>query len=124
VSSQPGDWDRVKALDAATNIMQKFPDVKGIYAANDTMALGVIQALGGSSTEAGVIVVGTDSVPEAVQAVRDGDLDATIAAFPYELGYNGLVLAVRALMGQQLPQEVKAPMELINIDNVNEYYPQ
>ncbi len=38
VASQPGDWDRVKALDAATNILQKNPNVKGIYAANDTMA--------------------------------------------------------------------------------------
>ncbi len=123
VSSQPGDWDRVKALDAATNILQTNPDVLGIYAANDTMALGVIEAVGGSATESGVIVIGTDAVPEAIQAVKEGRLTATIAAFPYQLGYNGLVLAVRALEGQALPAEVQAPMELITSENVLEFYP-
>jgi ABC-type sugar transport system substrate-binding protein len=87
------------------------------------MALGVIEALGGSSTDAGIIVIGTDAVPEAIQAVKDGRLDGTIAAFPYQLGYNGLVLAVRALEGQALPAEVQAPMELIIGDNVLEFYP-
>jgi ABC-type sugar transport system substrate-binding protein len=124
VSSQPGDWDRVKSLDAATNILQTYPDVKGIYAANDTMALGVIEAVGGSATDSGVVVIGTDAVPEAIQAVKDGRLTATIAAFPYQLGYNGLSLAVRALEGQALPAEVQAPMELITGDNVLEFYPE
>jgi ABC-type sugar transport system substrate-binding protein len=124
VSSQPGDWDRVKALDAASNILQTNPDVKGIYAANDTMALGVIEAVGGSAADSGILVIGTDAVPEAIQAVKDGSLTATIAAFPYQLGYNGLVLAVRALEGQELPAEVQAPMELITSDNVLEFYPE
>jgi ABC-type sugar transport system substrate-binding protein len=124
VSSQPGDWDRVKALDAASNILQTNPDVKGIYAANDTMALGVIEAVGGSAADSGVMVIGTDAVPEAIQAIKDGRLTATIAAFPYQLGYNGLVLAVRALEGQALPAEVQAPMELIIQDNVLEFYPE
>lgn len=124
VASQPGDWDRVKSLDAATNIMQSYPDVKGIYAANDTMALGVLEAVGGSAADSGVMVIGTDAVPEAIQAVKDGRLTATIAAFPYQLGYNGLRLAVRALEGQELPAEVQAPMELITADNVLEFYPE
>ncbi|MEI8131939.1 MAG: substrate-binding domain-containing protein [Leptolinea sp.] len=124
VASQPGDWDRVKALDAATNIMQKNPNVKGIYAANDTMALGVIEAVGGSSIKAGIIVVGTDAVPEAIKDVRDGKLDATIAAFPYKLGYYGLSLALRRLEGQALPAEVKAPMSLVNKDNIKELFPE
>jgi ABC-type sugar transport system substrate-binding protein len=124
VASQPGDWDRVKSLDAAQNILQTNPDVKGIYAANDTMALGVIEAMGGSSVDAGIIVVGTDSVPEAVEGVRTGKLDGTIAAFPYQLGYNGLVLAVRALEGQQLPKEVQASMALVTQENIEEYFPK
>jgi ABC-type sugar transport system substrate-binding protein len=123
VASQPGDWDRVQALNAAQNILQTNPDVQGIYAANDTMALGVIEAVGGSSTEAGVIVVGTDAVPEAIEAVREGRLHGTIAAFPYQLGYNGLVLAVRALEGQELPAVVHAPMALVTTENIEQYFP-
>lgn len=124
VASQPGDWDRVQALNAAQNILQTNPDVQGIYAANDTMALGVIEAVGGSSVDAGVIVVGTDAVPEAIEAVRSGKLHGTIAAFPYNLGYNGLVLAVRALEGQQLPEVVQANMALVTGDNIEEFFPQ
>ncbi len=124
VSSQPGDWDRVKALDAATNILQIHSDIKGIYAANDTMALGMIEAMGGASVEAGIIVIGTDAVPEAIEAVRNEKLHATIAQFPYEMGYNGLALAVRALEGQELPDEIQAPIDLITSDNVEEKFPK
>jgi ribose transport system substrate-binding protein len=123
VASQPGDWDRVKALNAATNILQANPDVKGIYAANDTMALGVIEAMNGSSKGAGIIVIGTDAVPEAIKDVKEGKLDGTIAAFPYKLGYNGLVLAVRALEGEKLPATVQAPIALVTADNLKQYYP-
>jgi ribose transport system substrate-binding protein len=123
VSSQPGEWDRVTALNAATNILQAHPDIKGIYAANDTMALGVIEAMGGSSVDADIIVIGTDAVPEAIQAVREGRLHGTVAQFPYDYGYNGLVLAVRALEGQKLPAVIHAPMALVTPDNIAQYYP-
>lgn len=45
VASQPADWDRIKALDVATNVLQRNPNIKAIYCANDTMAMGVAQAV-------------------------------------------------------------------------------
>ena len=84
----------------------------------------MIEAMGGSSVDAEIIVIGTDAVPEAIEGTRTGKLHGTIAAFPYQLGYNGLVLAVRALEGQQLPKEVQASMALVTGDNIEQYFPE
>jgi ABC-type sugar transport system substrate-binding protein len=124
VASQPGDWDRLKALDAAANIMRANPDVKAFYANNDTMALGVVEAVANAGKQGEVIVVGTDGVPDAIQSVRDGNMDATIASFPYEMGRTALEVAVRLLEGQDVPATVVSQQELITADNVDEYYPE
>lgn len=124
VASQPGDWDRLKALDAAANIMRANPDVMAFYANNDTMALGVVEAVTNAGKEGQVIVVGTDGVPDAIQSVRDGKMNATIASFPYEMGRTALEVAIRLLEGQDVPATVVSQQELITADNVDEFYPE
>lgn len=96
VASQPADWDRIKALDVATNILSRNPNLKAIYAANDTMAMGAAQAVINSGKQAQVIVVGTDGVPEAKKMVLEGKLTATIAQDPAKIGAQGLRLLVEA----------------------------
>ncbi len=123
VASQPGDWDRLKALDAAANIMRANPDVKAFYANNDTMALGVAEAVANAGKQGEIIVVGTDGVPDAIQSVRDGNMQATIASFPYEMGRTALEVAIRLLEGQDVPGTVVSQQELITADNVDEYFP-
>ena len=97
VASQPADWDRIKALDVATNIMQKYPNIKGFYCANDTMALGVVQAVQNANKADKVFVVGTDGVPEAVKAVEDGSLLATVAQDPAQVGSTALNILIDAV---------------------------
>lgn len=79
VASLPADWDRARALDVASTIMQRNPDLKAIYAANDTMALGALQAVKNAGKQGKIVVVGTDGVPEALASVQQGGLDATVA---------------------------------------------
>lgn len=86
VASQPADWDRSRALDVVTNILQRNPDLKAIYAANDTMALGAVQAVKNAGKLGKVIVVGTDGVPEALDSVKRGELSATVAQNPGAIG--------------------------------------
>jgi D-allose transport system substrate-binding protein len=90
VDSQPADWDRTKALDVATNILQKNPDLKAFYAANDTMALGAMQAVANAGLDGKVLVVGTDGDPEALQAVAAGKMFATVAQDPGQIGASAL----------------------------------
>jgi D-allose transport system substrate-binding protein len=86
VAIQPGDWDRVKSLDVATNIIQANPDIKAFYCANDTMALGVLQAVQNANKASQIIVVGTDAVPGAVESVKNGGLAATVGQDPVGIG--------------------------------------
>jgi D-allose transport system substrate-binding protein len=96
VGSQPADWDRLKALDVASNILQSSPDLKAFYCANDTMALGVVQAVQNAGKAGQVIVVGTDGAPEARDSIKAGKLTATVAQDPQKLGGDGLALLVEA----------------------------
>lgn len=97
VSSLPADWDRARALDVATNILQRNPDLKAFYAANDTMALGAVQAVKNANKLGQVIVVGTDGVPEAVDSVKRGELTATAAQDAAALGAKSLDIMIQSL---------------------------
>jgi len=77
VESQPADWDRTKAFNLAQNYLNKYPDLKAIYAANDTMAMGAQEAVDNAGAD--VVVVGTDGNSDAVESVEAGELDATVA---------------------------------------------
>jgi D-allose transport system substrate-binding protein len=78
VAVQNGDWDRMVSMDAASNIMTTYPDLKAFYCANDTMALGVYEAVLNAGKADQVMVVGTDAVQGAKESVRDGGLAATV----------------------------------------------
>ena len=77
VDSQPADWDRTKAFDLANNYISKYPDLKAIYCANDTMAMGAQEAVAQSGRQ--ILVVGTDGNADAVESVNAGGLAATVA---------------------------------------------
>ncbi|MBQ8029598.1 MAG: D-allose transporter substrate-binding protein [Clostridia bacterium] len=86
VGSQPADWDRQKALDTAASLIQKHPDLKAIYCCNDTMALGALQAVKNADKEGEIIIVGTDGAAEALQSIKDDELDATVAQDSAKIG--------------------------------------
>ncbi len=120
VASQPADWDGPKALDVATNILQANPDIVGIYAANDTMALGVVEAVRAAGKQDQVLVIGTDAVPAALSAVQSGDMEATVAQFPAEEARIATGLAILALQGKPVNGFIPSPIKLITAENVGE----
>jgi ABC-type sugar transport system substrate-binding protein len=120
VASQPADWDQQRALDAATNILQANPDLVGLYAANDTMALGVVEAARAAGKLDQVVIIGTDAIPAALAAVQAGDMEGTVAQFPAEEARIATSLAILALQGQPVEGFIPSPIELITKDNVAE----
>ncbi|WP_052122468.1 D-allose transporter substrate-binding protein [Chelonobacter oris] len=115
VASQPADWDRIKALDVATNVLSRNANIKAFYAANDTMAMGVAQAVINAGKLDSVLVVGTDGIPEAKKMVEEGKLTATIAQNPAEIGAKGLIVLVNAVKsGKQIPVEQEPKFETID----------
>lgn len=97
VASLPGDWDRTKALDVTNTILQRNPDLKAIYAANDGMALGALQAVKNANKLGKVMVIGTDGVPEAINSVKQGELTATAAQDSAAMGAKALGVMIDTL---------------------------
>lgn len=122
VAVLPADWDRKKAMDVASDMIQANPDLKCISASNDNMALGAIQALKNAGKLADVIVMGTDGIPDAVSAVKSGELDATVAFMQYENGYNSIEAAILHLegMGDKIPASIFASQEVWTAENIDE----
>lgn len=118
VTSQTGDWDRTVALNAATNIIQANPDIRGFYCANDVMALAVQEAVIAAGKTGQVFVVGTDFIEDAKTSIRNGELAGSAAFSPYVWGEVSIELAILAAEGKTVP-EVYLPNVLVNIDNVN-----
>lgn len=122
VASLPGDWDRVKALNAMESILQANPNVRAVYACNDTMALGAMEAVINAGKVGEVLVIGTDGVPAAQESIQQGLLTGTIAAFPYSMGEIAVEVAIRLLEGQEVPEIVTSPMVLVTEENFDEYF--
>ena len=118
VASQPGNWDRLTALNATSNILRQNPDLIGIYANNDGMALGVFEAVKNANAAGKTLVVGTDGIREAKKSVQAGEMSATVAEFPFEEGQLGVEVALRLLGCQPVPPWVVSPNAVITKDNV------
>ncbi len=97
VASQPGDWDRQKAVDIATSYLQMYPKLKAIYCCNDTMALGALQAVVNAGKLGEIMVVGTDGTKEAIESIRSGRLSATVAQDAAEMGAEAMRQMVEAV---------------------------
>jgi ribose transport system substrate-binding protein len=119
VASQPADWDRAKALNVATNILQANPDLAAIYACNDTMALGAAEAVAAAGLTGKVAIIGTDAVPEALEAVKAGRMAGTVAQFPYEIGVLAVENAIKLKEGRPIPTKIDAPIKLITAANID-----
>ncbi len=117
---QTAEWSRDKAQDLMTNWMSAGEDFDIVFANNDEMAIGAIQAMksNGVSME-DVIVVGVDATQDALLAMQAGDLDATVFQDAFGQG-EGSVDAVLALArGEEVDQKVYIPFQLVTPANID-----
>lgn len=121
VASVPGNWDRQQSYDAAATILQQHPDLVGIYCNNDTMALGVVEAVKAANLLAQVHVIGTDGTNDAYVSIKAGDLTGTVDSFPTLTGEIALQVIERLAAGQAMPRVVATPQALVTKDNMARY---
>lgn len=81
-----GNWDRAQGLQKAQDILTAHPDLAGILAVNDEMALGALQAVRARNLAGKVVVTGANGVPESLKAVYKGDLGATVVTYCSDIG--------------------------------------
>jgi ribose transport system substrate-binding protein len=104
LASQPGNFQRLNALQVMENLMQSFPQIDGVLAANDPMAVGAIEALDGANRKA--LVIGINGSREAVELIKSGKLLASGDFNGFIQGCIGVEIAVRNLRKQSTPKEV------------------
>lgn len=122
VSVQPGNWDRKTAYDITSSLIQAHPDLRGIFCANDVMALGAVEALKAAGMKDDVVVVGVDFIDEARESIMRGELDGSVAMSPYLFGKGGLILALKALEGHALDEEIYwSPLGMVNSENLDAF---
>ncbi|MCS6870623.1 MAG: substrate-binding domain-containing protein [Anaerolineae bacterium] len=118
VASQPANWDRARAFEVASNILQGNPNVKAIFAANDGMGLGAIEAVEAAGLSGKVIVLSVDAIPEALEAVKAGRLAGTVAQYPDEMAYLAIEALIKAIEGRPLAPFIESPVKLITKENL------
>lgn len=118
IAEQNADWDRQKAKELAAVWIQQNPKLKAIFCNNDTMALGVVEAVKEANSD--ILVVGVDGTGEAYDSIRAGELSATIDSFPYYKAQIAVECALRALDGQEVPRVLATPQALIDSTNVDQ----
>lgn len=112
VSKQTADFDRTKGLSVMENILQGNKDIKAVFAQNDEMALGAQKALADAGMK-DVLVVGFDATDDAVKAVKEGTMAATIAQQPKLIGSLGIETAIKILDGQNVDEFIPVELQLV-----------
>ncbi len=100
VAQDTGEWDRAKAFEKTKSFLVANPDITGVWAANDTMALGALEALRAAGLAGKVMVTGVDGIPEMLEAVKKGEAAATVLNDSFWQGGIGLSLAYAAKTGK------------------------
>jgi ribose transport system substrate-binding protein len=118
VASQPADWDREKALNTFQNMLQAHPNIKGVFGSNDEMALGALQAIHAVGKDHKIVIVGYDAIQDSLNAIRNGDMDATIAQLPAEVGDWGVKYALQVANHQSVPPVIPTEVKLVTSQNV------
>lgn len=102
VASQTASWSRSEAYTVTLNLLEANPDVKAIFAANDEMAMGALEAVAQAGKEGQILITGLDANPDAKEAVDAGTLAITCDKNGHGQGYYGVKAAIAALNGEKL----------------------
>jgi len=120
VASQTANFDRAEGLNVTENILQANPDITGIFAQNDEMALGAVRALRGRAGS-DVKVVGFDGIEDALKAIQSGKMNATVAQQPDKIGSLGVENAMKVIDDRSVAKNIPVEVKLVTKDNVSQF---
>jgi ribose transport system substrate-binding protein len=117
--SAPGTWTRESGARIMREALAAYPDVAAVYAANDLMALGALDAIA-EADRGDILIVGFDGYPQVLAAISRGMMTATIDQRPFTVGGLSVETAVKILRGESVPPVSLIDPVLITADNVAE----
>lgn len=99
------------------NMLQADGDIKAVFAANDEMALGAVEAISGAGKN--IMVVGFDATDDAIAAIKAGRIAATVAQQPEVIGQTAVENAIKLINGETIPESIPVEVTLITKDNAS-----
>lgn len=109
--SQTANFNRAEGMTVMENILQSDGAIKGVFAHNDEMALGAVEAVAASGKD--IKIVGFDATDDAQKAVKDGKMAATVAQKPDKMGETAIETAVKIMAGETVDKSIPVEVELI-----------
>ncbi len=113
LASQTANFERDQGFNVFQNILQANPNIEAVFACNDMMALGAIEAISAAGKTGDIIVVGFDAIQDSRKAIREGTMAGSIAQYPKEMGRAAIEYALKAINGESIPKEIPIKIELI-----------
>lgn len=111
VASQSANFDRAEGMSVMENILQSDGSIKGVFAHNDEMALGALQAI--AATGKDIKVIGFDATDDAVNEVKAGRMMATVAQKPELMGETAVLTSIRLIAGEEVEKSLPVEVELV-----------
>ncbi len=121
IARQTANFNRTEGLNVFQNILQSESNIDGVFAHNDGMVLGAIQAAESAGRADDIVFVGFDAIADAVQAVQDGRLAATVAQQPARIGSLGVETAMSHMQGESVEDFIPVPLALVTSENASEF---
>lgn len=117
VDKRYGMADFAKSLQVSENMLTAFPDAGGLFASNESSAVGAAQALKGRKSK--VKMVGFDSSPTLIADLRAGLIDSLVVQNPFQMGYASVMAAVSKLDGKPVEKSQPMPPALVTKQNLD-----
>ena len=121
VAEQTAEWDRAKGQSVMENILTGNPNIKGVFASNDNMALGAVEALKAAAKLQDVMVVGFDANPDAAASILAGEMTASVAQAPANIGGFGVQALVDLKAGKTIEPVIDTGTVLVTKENADKY---
>jgi ribose transport system substrate-binding protein len=123
IASQTADFTRALGQKVMENIIQaKGDEITALYAHNDEMALGAIQALKAAGMEPGkdVQIVSIDAENDGVQAVADGEISGIVECSPF-FGPSAFDVIEKLEKGESIPTRITNYGRIVTVNNAQEF---
>ena len=121
IAVQPANSERTLGMSVMENMLTSHPDLRAVFATNDQMALGAVEAIAARRLTGKVVIVGVDATSEAVRAVQEGRLTADVAMHPEVLGRSAVEAAIKAARGEPVAKRIDTGETLVTKENAGQF---
>ncbi|MEO8500336.1 MAG: sugar ABC transporter substrate-binding protein [Vicinamibacteria bacterium] len=121
VAQQPGNSERQLGLTVMENMLTAHPNIKGVFATNDQMALGAMEAVEARKLRGKIAIIGFDATKEAANAIIEGKLTGSVAQSPRDMGRQGVLSAIALAEGRTIAKLIDTGTAYVDAKNAAQY---